>query len=306
VLLRQGTNHRQTIYGVMMFNLLLAETRAGGATNEDVAGNTTSAAWVIDGASGVGDDLLPAASDAQWFARTVDAELRRLLLHSPTLPFENLFRTVVARCEASYAELALRPPNGRHELPSAAIAFVRALPDRIEFATLGDCQILYRTPSSDGVAEHGNGGQIGPFEERTKATARSIVTQNPGISAAALFEALRPHLIENRAAMNLPGGYWVLGLQQEAIQQADRIELPLGDWDIALASDGFLRLSDTFDHIHRSALLSIRTLDAFNHWYTELRQLECAHKSLEHYPRAKISDDATFVRVSVRAERATA
>jgi hypothetical protein len=284
-----------------MFDILLAETRSGAAVNEDIVGYTGSAAWVIDGASGVGENLLPAASDAQWFAHRVDADLRDVLTHEPTVPFENLFEIVVARAAAAYSKLARRSPAGRHELPSAAIAFVRALPDRVELATLGDCQILYGMQTGNIVAEHGNGGQIGSFEARTKASAHAIVTQNPDISAAALFEALRPQLVENRAAMNVENGYWVLGLQQEAIPHADRLDLPLGDWQIALASDGFLRLSDIFEQVERSALLSINSPTSFDDWYCKLRQLEQADRSLAHYPRVKVSDDATFLRVNIQA-----
>jgi hypothetical protein len=283
-----------------MFNILLAETRPSGAFNEDIAGYTSTAAWVIDGASGVGENLIPAPSDAHWFARHVDTELRNLLTREPMMPFENLFAEVIARCATTYATLARRPAAGRHELPSAAIAFMRILSDRIELATLGDCQILYASQSGGLVAEHGNGGHIGPFEERTKAAARAIVARNPDISATALFEELRPHLTQNRASMNVEGGYWVLGLQLAAIEHADRIELPLGNWEFALASDGFLRLSDLFGRLERSALLSIKHADLFEHWYADLRQFEHAHNSLADYPRAKVADDATFVRIEVR------
>src|SRR3546814_9197737 len=86
-----------------------------------------------------------------------------------------------------------------------------------------------------------DGGNIGPFEQRTIALARSIVAEHPGISTAELFQELRPQLVRNRAFMNVDGGYWVLGLQMEAIERADRAELPVDDWAIALASDVFLR-----------------------------------------------------------------
>src|SRR3546814_5979746 len=92
-------------------------------------------------------------------------------------------------------------------------------------------RIAYRSLGGEEFAEHGDGGNIGPFEHRTKALARSILAERPEISAAELFEELRPQLVQNRAFMNVDGGYWVLGLQMEAIERADRAELPAGDRD---------------------------------------------------------------------------
>src|SRR3546814_16155747 len=91
------------------------------------------------------------------------------------MPFEDLFAAVIRHCRSSYSTLARRPPAGRHELPSAAIAFVRALPEKVELATLGDCRIAYRSLGGEEFAEHGDGGNIGPFAHRTKALARSIL-----------------------------------------------------------------------------------------------------------------------------------
>lgn len=286
-----------------MFNVRLAETRPGAGMNEDVVGVSAAAAWVIDGASGVGENLVSAESDAQWFAQRVDAELRDLLTCEPAMPFGALFGAVVDRCRSAYSGLVRRPPEGRHELPSAAMAFVRALPDKVELATFGDCEILYRRRGDEAVAVHGDGGNIAPFEARTKALACSLAAKHPGISPDDLFQALRPQLVANRAFMNVDGGYWVLGLQPEAIAHADRIELPPGNWDIALATDGFLRLADMFDHLGRSAMLGIERRDQFELCYTELRRLEQATRSLVDHPRVKISDDASFARIDVHTSQ---
>src|SRR3546814_5854736 len=108
------------------------------------------------------------------------------------------------------------------------------------------CSSESRSLGGEEFAEHGDDGNIGPFEHRTKALARSILAERPEISAAELFAELRPQLVQNRDFMNVDGGYWVLGLQMEAIERADRAELPDGDWAIALAREGFRRLADMF------------------------------------------------------------
>src|SRR3546814_8143816 len=80
--------------------------------------------------------------------------------------------------------------------------------------------------------------------------------------------------------MNVDGGYWVLGLQMEAIERADRAELPVDDWAIALASDGFLRLTDMFGRLGVSDLLSINSREEFEEYYSQLRTLEQVDGSL--------------------------
>ncbi len=99
--------------------------------------------------------------------------------------------------------------------------------------------------------------------------------------------------------MNVDGGYWVLGLQMEAIERADRAELPVDDWAIALASDGFLRLTDMFGRLGVSDLLSINSREEFEEYYSQLRTLEQVDGSLRNHPRAKISDDASFMRIDM-------
>src|SRR3546814_12283989 len=99
--------------------------------------------------------------------------------------------------------------------------------------------------------------------------------------------------------MNVDGGYWVLGLQMEAIERADRAELPAGDWAIALASDGFLRLADMFAHLGASDLLSIENRAEFEKCYSDIRNLYQAEGSLRRHPRAHLSPDATLIRTNL-------
>src|SRR3546814_15236515 len=87
-----------------MFNVRLAETRSGATANEDLVGYTDAAAWVIAGASGAGENVVSAVSDAQRFAQRVDAALREFLASEPTMPFQDLFGTGVRSDERSVGQ----------------------------------------------------------------------------------------------------------------------------------------------------------------------------------------------------------
>src|SRR3546814_20049960 len=107
--------------------------------------------------------------------------------------------------------------------------------------------------------------------------------------------------------MNVDGGYWVLGLQMEAIERADRAELHVDDWAIALASDGFLRLTDMFGRLGVYDLLSINSREEFEEYYSQLRTLEQVDGSHRNHPRAKIrarSEERRVGEEGVRRERA--
>jgi hypothetical protein len=112
---------------------------SSGKVNEDIAGSTNTAAWVMDGATGLGDEqLLPGASDAAWLVRRGDAFLRAHA-DDASLGIAELFAGAIDDVRIAYQRSKLRDAHTRYELPSAGIVFVRCTPSGIEYARLGDC-----------------------------------------------------------------------------------------------------------------------------------------------------------------------
>jgi hypothetical protein len=118
-----------------------------GAANDDVVGGFGPAAWVIDGATGLGDPLLPGPSDAAWYAQSLDRALRQAFESEPESPTPALLRRAVAEVRADFEKQRLRAPAGAHENPSAAFVMIRAVDDAVELTSLGDCQAIYAEPS---------------------------------------------------------------------------------------------------------------------------------------------------------------
>jgi len=73
-----------------MLQVNVAASHGAGANNEDVAGHCGNAAWVIDGATGVGDPVLAGVSDAAWFAHWVSAKLAEILHARPDIATRDL------------------------------------------------------------------------------------------------------------------------------------------------------------------------------------------------------------------------
>src|SRR4029434_2553083 len=110
-----------------------------GKVNEDIAGSTKTAAWVMDGATGLGDEKrLPGESDAAWLVQRVDAFLRAHA-DDASLGMADLFAAAIEDVQMAYKHRKLCAAQVRYELPSARVVFVRCAPSCIEYARLGDC-----------------------------------------------------------------------------------------------------------------------------------------------------------------------
>jgi serine/threonine protein phosphatase PrpC len=285
----------------LMLKINVAESDGKSVVNEDLVGYCAAAAWVIDGATGVGPSLLGEQSDAAWLARTADVALRRLLAEDPLQSTPELVRRVIATCRDSLSRSVCRATDSYCEYPSAAFAMVRVLGDEIELSTLGDCRIAYR--DDNGSARLFGSTSMEALEAKTLALVERIVEAEPHISAEGLKINLLPQLRANRARMNTIGGYWVLGLDESAADHMDhaRIQSRPGD-RFALASDGFLRLVDLFNISTASTLLEISTHEDWLGALEKLRALEAEPNSRRHFPRVKVHDDASFVSLAVGAD----
>lgn len=279
-----------------MLKIHVAATDSRAAVNEDVVGHHGNAAWVIDGATGIGAALLDAPSDASWLARTADAALRTLLSNDPDIATRDLVREVTTLCRDALATHSVRDAEGPHEHPSAAFTMLRRIGDTIELTALADCKIAYR--DADGTAQLFASTDFDAIEGRTLALTRELLIAEPDISPATLVERLLPQLQANRRQMNRPGGYWVLGTEPAAADHLATLTLPARSGQrFALASDGFLRLIELFDVASLDGLIAIDTDAAWQSWLAQLRAIEQAPSSL--YPRVKVHDDATLLNLEI-------
>lgn len=276
-----------------MLKIEIAASEGQGDVNEDTVGHYGNAAWVIDGATGIGGALLDAPSDAAWLARTASRLLAEALAQRPEMPTVELLRTVMAQCADALDREAVRPSKGNHELPSAAFAMVRVLDGMAEFTTLADCRVITR---------HGEQAQLfgvstlDPIEARTLDAAKAMLDADPGIAPETLKARLLPGLIANRKLMNRDGGYWVLGTEPAAADHVWQMTMPVRPGQrFAVASDGFLRLVELFGKAEPEDLLAISTPEGWTRWLGVLRDLEREPDSLHRYTRVKRHDDASLV-----------
>ena len=275
--------------------LLAAATLPSGPVNEDAIGHTADCAWVIDGATGVGQNLLAGPSDAAWFAQTISEALKLLLPLNPDIATKAVLQLVVKHAGDFLKRNTLRDAAVRHEYPSAAIAIARVRPEGLELTTLGDCQIIYR--DGFGRAQLFGVSDVAPFEQRTLTLAADLLRRDPALTPTALRAALLPKLQENRRFMNIHGGYWVLSTDDAALDHLQQVVLSGMVGPVCLASDGFLRLHDLFQVMTLDDILEIRSEAMAVASLKRLRQLERDDPDCRAFVRIKPSDDASIVSV---------
>lgn len=280
-----------------------ALSRPGGkGANEDLFGvwgdTRQGTAWVLDGATGLGGrDLVPgAASDAAWYVAELDAALRAL---SPeTLPVPALFHQCLNRVADRYAGLVAPPEAGgasalpRYVLPSAAGAWVRWDGDgHLDYAGLGDCRALWK-PVGEATRTLG-GEELVLSDSFINAAVRRLQAEGEA-DPAVRFQRLMAGLRHIRSHMNLPGGYWVLGIHPQAADHLVRESLLLGQGGtLILLSDGFYRLVDTYHAYSADGLVNAARARGLTALYQELCRIEAEDADCSRHPRLKPSDDAT-------------
>ena len=277
-----------------MLRIEIAATDHQGAVNEDVVGHCGNAAWVIDGATGIGASLLEEPSDAAWLAQTASRFLADVLRTHPAMPTIEVLRTVMTQCGEALLRQRVREPEGHHELPSAAFAMVRAIDGVAEITALADCRVV--AADADGVVRLWGSSALDAIEGRTLAALRGVLAENPAITPDVLKERLMPGLVVNRRLMNREGGYWVLGTEPAAADHVWQARLPLRPGQrFAVASDGLLRLTELFGVADPADLLAIRNAAEWRCRIDALRALERAPGTLRRFARVKPHDDASLV-----------
>lgn len=276
----------------MPFSLREAVSVKGhGLVNEDEYCCLPEAAWVLDGASGVGEQRLPATTDAEWYVREFSAALFDQLVKAPGADSKALLRNAIRvlrhRYETALVEGAPEYP------PSAAFIMAREKKHHVEICALGDCAAMCRTMEGSFVYTGGNDSAIdGASLSKLMAAQRDF----PEASHDEIRERLAPALRENRALMNSPEGYWILSFADAAFNHMRIVEVDADrDSPVLLMTDGFLRGIPMLSHGEAELFYNLVLERGANEACKMIRGRESGDLSCRDFPRFKIHDDATCV-----------
>lgn len=257
--------------------------------NDDAWGQTQEAAVVLDGATNLGEPLLPGESDAAWIARFA---ARRLMAHAGdgAAPREAL-RRALGEAETSFVGLRRRPPKENCETPYASMMFVAANAEGFEALWFGDCAALVKRP---GAAVE----ILGEAFDKRAAEARRVamLARAKGVPPAAAQS--RPEFLSAlrlaRNSVNTEKGGWLFGPDPAAAERARGALLaaPAGSL-LLLVSDGFLALASDYGLYDAETLVLAGEADGLESLARRLRAAEADDPDGVRFPRFKKSDDAT-------------
>lgn len=269
-----------------------------GSANEDRGGARGDLAWVIDGATDVvPEPLCGGPSDAYWIAEQIHCLLTRYATscHAELAQFPSL---VAGKLKREFDNVAVRRPNGPEDYPSAAGLIIRLEGNRLSYVSVGDCSL---------ILDDGAGGRHFVGLEREHAgddwvakEIRSHLADNPDADSHHVRVYLWPKLRAGRRRMNQKGGYGVFSISAppDAFVRCGSCTVVPGA-RLMLASDGLMRLVDVFRMYATTELFAASWARGLQAVLAELRTAEAKDSQCVHFPRAKVSDDATGVLVSV-------
>jgi len=275
----------------MRFELLDSLTLPGNPAkpNDDAFGHVERAAVVLDGATGLGESLMPGKSDAAWLAH-LGAKLLMAFMRAPIGPRLAL-NAVFNQVEYAYVTGRKRAPIDTWEIPFASMMFVTENANGFEALSYGDCAALVKRP--DGAIEIlGDAFEKRALEASRVARLARAKGMNPAgdVNRPEFLEALR----KARNFVNTGKGHWLFGPNAAAADHVARrqVDAPAGTI-VLLTTDGFLALASDYGRYDAPGLIAAAQTKGLKALGEEVRAVEAGDPEGVAYPRFKTSDDAT-------------
>jgi len=281
----------------MQFELLETLSLPGDPSkpNEDSFSQAPDFACVFDGATVLGENLMPGRSDAQWIAQF---GARRLRAHAEANDgrSRDMLRAAAVDAEKSFTALRKRAPVETYETPLASLMALFIRDGALDALWFGDCGALIKAPD----------GAVSVVGEAIKSRARersrvSSLAEPEGVAATSVREKFLPALRASRNRVNKKGGEWLFAPDATCADHAREARLPVQPGSLLmLASDGFFALVSDYGRYSVEGLMSAAEKGGLAALGKELRAIEAEDPKGISFPRFKSSDDATAVLLALR------
>ena len=259
--------------------------------NDDAFAHCENAAVVLDGATGLGESLLPGESDAAWIARFGTNRLMAHLKEGATA--QGAVAAALADAERSFKGLRKREPAETYEIPFASMMLAVESAGGFDALWYGDCAALVKRGAEPAFIV----GEA--FDRKTNERGYAAkIADRYGIAPAAGINRpeVLPALRKARNRINTVAGSWLFGPDARAVEHAQmkRVAAPSGTI-VLLGSDGFFALVSEYAHYDVEGLMAVAVEKGLAALGTEVRAIEETDPDGHRYPRFKKSDDATAV-----------
>ncbi len=262
--------------------------------NEDAYGASDGRAFVIDGATGLGNQPLMTGdgSDARWLSHFA----RDGFLELVDRPVAEMVREINRRAKEEVHAASVGIALEAWALPVAGFQMVSVEDGTLVTYGLGDCR-LFILANDSGESFDTSALKESYAAERERARAalsRSGRLATP--SSLTLDCSVQADLRAGRARYNTPEGpLWTLGTAPQAADYIVRESVPFsGSLTGLLCTDGFAALRDQYELYDTAGLVAAARDCGLGTLLAELRHMERNRDPDGRlYPRYKVSDDAT-------------
>jgi len=262
--------------------------------NEDAFAHSDHAALVMDGATPLGDPLMPGPSDAQWLAQF---GARRLMAHlkdgnSPRIAITHALKDA----EKSFHALRRHPIREKWQTPCASLILATQSKTGLDCFWFGDCSALLLHDGACSVI-----GEV--FDKRGQEAQRAREIMQEGKHTPSV-DFNRPK-INNlmRASRNRinSGSYWLFSPNSRAAHHVAHAKARVSPGDLLLlASDGLLALATDYGVYDAIGLVNAAREKTLAGLGEQLRAIENADALGEKFARFKKSDDATALLLEIK------
>ena len=263
--------------------------------NDDAFGFREAAACVLDGATGLGEHLLPGPSDAAWLSRF--GANRILSYIGDGASAQEAVTAALFDADTSFTQLRRREPAERYEIPFASLMLAVASAGAIDFLWYGDCAAI--VCHADGRCEI-VGEAIDKRARESRGVKKLADTTGEAPAAVSLRETFLPALRNARNRVNTVKGGYLFGPEVIAADHAQMARLGIEPGaHLLLTTDGFLALASDYGCYDIATLVDAAKTKGLSKLGEELRAVEDADAEGRKFPRFKKSDDATAVLLKV-------
>lgn len=262
---------------------IASEPASASRKNEDFAAAVPGGLVVLDGAGSPAGLPSGCSHSVAWYARTLGG-LLAIQITDTSQTLTDVLAASIAGVNALHTDTCdLANPHS----PSAAVAAVRTLGERLEYLVLSDCTLIAERPGGEPLVLSDN--RLDEVHAKLGYPGSMPPHGSPEGPAAMLA-----HVRELGRFRNQPGGFWVASTSPDAAREAITGSLPLADLSaVTLLTDGATRMVDVFGLLTWQEALRFLRERGPGELITETRNIEASDSDCLRWPRSKTSDDAT-------------
>lgn len=272
-------------------------TGPGKVYNEDGCGLTEFSAWAIDGATGLGKNIVSENSDAAWLTNEWNQYLKKNA-DDFSKSLNQIFKQGIREIKEKYDTLTKGHELEKLDKPSVYIAFARRNNKKLEYFVIGDCMMVVKNQkhTKPYIIE-----DLGKLDQQVLDRMEELYKGGnyKSVIEARYDDEIKNMLSENRLKLNTPGGYWVLSFDEEAIDHGLTGELEDDNYKILLMSDGYYSMVDKYNQCNYSELVDMTEKMGVKAVYDEIRRIEDEDEDCNKYTRFKKGDDTTCVYLDI-------